>query len=147
VRVPVRRSSATILAGATLMMVLPQMLPARRCSLAPALAIGGWMDVLLISVFGAKNPWMSLLPLPIAATALLLDKDKRSFKVQTGYRLCVFCLPFSRLGFWRAGGVRCLLLLADLWLKFPLIKRTSSFYSLERPGVWSGATWLLSHHT
>jgi len=63
-----------------------RVLPSRRSSLAPALAIGGWMGAFLLPVFGGKSLWMSLLPLIIGAMPLLMDRNKRAFHEHTGYR-------------------------------------------------------------
>jgi len=63
-----------------------RVLPSRRSSLAPALAIGGWMGAFLLPVFGGKSLWMSLLPLVIGAIPLLMDRNKRAFHEHTGYR-------------------------------------------------------------
>jgi apolipoprotein N-acyltransferase len=63
-----------------------RVLPRRISSLAPALAVGGWLGALLIPVFGGRSALMVAIPLLIAALSLVLDRNKRPFHERTGYR-------------------------------------------------------------
>jgi apolipoprotein N-acyltransferase len=63
-----------------------RLLPRRFSSLAPAIAIGGWLGAFLIPIFGGKSAFMAVLPLTVGALLLLLEKGKRLFHERTGYR-------------------------------------------------------------
>ena len=63
-----------------------RVLPERISSLAPAIAIGGWLGALLVPTFGGKSWLMTLLPLVIFVLVLGTDKKKRAFHEGTTYR-------------------------------------------------------------
>ena len=63
-----------------------RVLPKTISSLASAVAIGGWLGVLLVPMFGGKSFFMVTLPLLVGALVLAVDKNKRAFHEHTGYR-------------------------------------------------------------
>jgi len=63
-----------------------RLLPAKLSSLAPAIAIGGWLGVLLVPMFGGKSFFMTAIPLMVGAISLVMDKNKRLFHERTAYR-------------------------------------------------------------
>jgi apolipoprotein N-acyltransferase len=62
------------------------LLPGHVANLAPAIAIGGWLGVLLVPIFGGGALFALALFLAIGGLVLLVDKNKRPFHEQTGYR-------------------------------------------------------------
>ena len=69
-----------------MLMAQYRILPRRLTSLAPAIAIGGWLGTFLLPIFGGRSLLMTLLPLAIASAIVFTDKDKRTFHERTGYR-------------------------------------------------------------
>ena len=63
-----------------------RVLPRRGSSVAPAVAIGGWLGALLVPIFGGKSVFMVLLPLGVGALSLLLDRSKRAFHEATSFQ-------------------------------------------------------------
>lgn len=63
-----------------------RILPKRLSSLAPAVAIGGWLGILLIPIFGGKSLFMAIFPLMIGFLAFIMDRRKRLFHERTGFR-------------------------------------------------------------
>jgi apolipoprotein N-acyltransferase len=63
-----------------------RVLPAKLSSLASAVAIGGWLGVLLVPMFGGKSFFMATIPLLTAIFVFFVDKNKRLFHERTGYR-------------------------------------------------------------
>lgn len=63
-----------------------RLLPVKISGLASAVAIGGWLGVLLVPVFGGKSCFMSAIPLLAGALAFLVDMHKRTFHERTAYR-------------------------------------------------------------
>ncbi len=63
-----------------------RLLPARLSSLAPAIAIGGWLGVYILSAFASYSTYMNALPLAIGAIVLLTNQGDRAFHARTGYR-------------------------------------------------------------
>jgi apolipoprotein N-acyltransferase len=61
-------------------------MPGRCSSIASAAAIGGWLGILLVPIFGSKGIFFALVPLVIGVTVFFVDKGKRSFHRRTGYR-------------------------------------------------------------
>ncbi|MBN2044929.1 MAG: apolipoprotein N-acyltransferase [Anaerolineales bacterium] len=62
------------------------LLPQKIASLSPAIAIGLWLGILLIPIFGGKSSFMAALPLAAGAIVYLTDRGKRSFHQKTGFR-------------------------------------------------------------
>lgn len=75
-----------------------RVLPGRISSLAPAVAITGWLGALLVPAFGGKSWLMTVLPLAIFVLVLATDRKKRAFHGQTAY---VGWLHWA--SFWQAG--------------------------------------------
>jgi apolipoprotein N-acyltransferase len=63
-----------------------RLLPGRISSLAPAIAISGWLGALLVPAFGGMSWLMTALPLGIFALVLATDRRKRAFHEGTAYR-------------------------------------------------------------
>ncbi len=63
-----------------------RVLPRRLSSLAPAIAVGGWLGGYLVPIFAGSGSYMTWLPLLIGAITLLTDKGNRAFHERTGYR-------------------------------------------------------------
>lgn len=63
-----------------------RLLPARFSSVAPAIAIGGWLGVYILSAFAGYSTYMNALPLAIGAIVLLANQGDRAFHAHTGYR-------------------------------------------------------------
>jgi apolipoprotein N-acyltransferase len=63
-----------------------RVLPERISSLAPAIAISGWLGALLVPAFGGKSWLMTALPLGIFVLVLATDRRKRAFHEGTAYR-------------------------------------------------------------
>ncbi len=68
-----------------------RILPARLSGLAPALGIGGWLVVFLLSLFGMnKFTWMFLaIALLVAVITAMVTPKVRKFHERTGYRWLV----------------------------------------------------------
>jgi apolipoprotein N-acyltransferase len=63
-----------------------RILPLKISSLASAIAIGGWLGVLLVPMFGGKSLFMAAIPLLAGLLVFLVDKNKRAFHERTSYR-------------------------------------------------------------
>jgi len=63
-----------------------RLMPQKLSSLAPAVAIGGWLGGYLVPIFGGSGSYMAWLPLVIGFIILLTDKNKRAFHERSGYR-------------------------------------------------------------
>jgi apolipoprotein N-acyltransferase len=63
-----------------------RVLPARLSSLASAIAIGGWLGVLLVPMFGSKSFFMATIPLLTGLLVFFVDKNKRLFHARSGNR-------------------------------------------------------------
>ena len=63
-----------------------RLLPTKFSSLAPAVAIGGWLGVAMVPMFGGKSIFMAAIPLIVGFITLMMDKNKRTFHERTGYR-------------------------------------------------------------
>jgi apolipoprotein N-acyltransferase len=67
-----------------------RLMPSKLSSLASAVAIGGWLGVLLVPMFGGKSFFMAAIPLVTGLLVFFVDKNKRIFHERTGYRWFVF---------------------------------------------------------
>jgi apolipoprotein N-acyltransferase len=63
-----------------------RVMPPRLSSLAPAIAVGGWLGGYLLPVFASYTTYMNWLPLIVGALMLLTAKGDRAFHERTGYR-------------------------------------------------------------
>jgi apolipoprotein N-acyltransferase len=63
-----------------------RLMPQKLSSLAPAVAIGGWLGGYLIPIFGGTGSYMAWLPPVIGLIILLMDKNKCNFHVRSGFR-------------------------------------------------------------
>ena len=75
-----------------------RVLPKRISSLAPAIAVGGWLGGYLGPIFGGSGSYMAALPLIIGVINLLTEKDNRAFHEHTGYRWFVLHGAVSWVG-------------------------------------------------
>nr|MBN1229283.1 hypothetical protein [Anaerolineae bacterium] len=64
-----------------------RLMPPKLSSLAPTIAIGGWLGAFLIPIFGSGSLLVSAaIPLGTGLLAFLMDRQKRAFHMHTGYR-------------------------------------------------------------
>ncbi len=61
-------------------------LPENLSSLASAIALGGWLGIYLVPMFGGKSLFMVMFPLLVAFLAFFMDKNKRKFHEKTQFR-------------------------------------------------------------
>jgi apolipoprotein N-acyltransferase len=66
-----------------------RLLPTKISSLASAIAIGSWLGVLLVPMFGGKSFLMAAIPLLTGLLVFFVDKNKRLFHERTSYRLFI----------------------------------------------------------
>lgn len=62
-----------------------RLMPARHASLAPAVAIGGWLGAFMIPIFANIGTYMQWLPLAIGGLILLFSSGDRPFHEHTRY--------------------------------------------------------------
>lgn len=63
-----------------------RILPAKLSSLASAIAIGGWLGVVMVPMFGGRSFYMAAIPFIVVLVTLVVDKNKRTFHERTTYR-------------------------------------------------------------
>lgn len=63
-----------------------RILPRKLSSLAPALAVGGWLGFYILPIFGGTGSFMVWLPFAIGAITILTDRNNRAFHARTNYR-------------------------------------------------------------
>ncbi len=72
-----------------MMVAQHRLLPRRISSLAPAIGIGGFLGILIPSIFGKIGSnilWIQLLPVGIFLIVLVMDSGNRRLHERTGYR-------------------------------------------------------------
>jgi apolipoprotein N-acyltransferase len=74
---------------APMLLAQHRLLPARISSVAPAIAIGGWLGGFMVPIFINVGTYMKWLPLAIGLIVLLSSAGDRRFHERTGYRFFV----------------------------------------------------------
>ena len=76
-----------------------RVMPRKISSLAPAIAVGGWLGGYLTPIFAGSGLYMAWLPLLIAGIIYLTDGGVRAFHERTDYRWFVGYGALSWVGF------------------------------------------------
>ncbi|MCS7060445.1 MAG: nitrilase-related carbon-nitrogen hydrolase [Anaerolineae bacterium] len=76
-----------------------RVMPRRVSSLAPAIAIGGWLGGYLMPIFSGSGTYMVWLPLLIGGITLFASSGERAFHERTGYRWFVAYGALTWVGF------------------------------------------------
>lgn len=76
-----------------------RLMPPKISSLAPALAIGGWLGGYLTPIFAGSGLYMTWLPLLIGGITFFTDSGVRAFHERTGYRWFIWYGALNWVGF------------------------------------------------
>ncbi|PWH17983.1 MAG: hypothetical protein DDG59_07145 [Anaerolineae bacterium] len=100
-----------------------RLLPAKWSALAPALAIGLWLQGYLGPVFRPIGTFMVWLPLIVAGLTLLTDRGLQAFHQKTAYRWFV---PMGVLNWAGTEMIRLFIPIAGTWafIAYPLYRQT-----------------------
>lgn len=75
-----------------------RVMPRSVSSLAPAIAIGGWLGGYLTPIFAGSGIYMAWLPLLIGVIVFFADRSSRAFHERTGYRWFILQGALSWVG-------------------------------------------------